>query len=220
MLGSDGRDYSDFILPLPKSAVAMLPPLTVRGNDVSSNRQLEVRQWIPPAHPSIKINFDRVVAVRENRGAYSLVTESWTGSVIFSYTKCLPFITDVVVLEAIALCMAVKVASDRGLHHVIFKGDGVTKPPLNISALVEDACRLANEMHYYSFKYVPKITNWVAHGLAKKALESESFSSNLSAHMLWLENLIGLQTLSGMEFSFLWEKWLKDHIGCDDVNFL
>ncbi|EEF48269.1 conserved hypothetical protein [Ricinus communis] len=88
-------------------------------------------------HPTIKINFDGAVAVWESRGAYNLVARSWTGNVIFSYTKRLPFITNGAMLEAMALCMAVKVARDRGLHQVIFEGDakaiiddvtGITKP--------------------------------------------------------------------------------------------
>ncbi|XP_050207383.1 uncharacterized protein LOC126656807 [Mercurialis annua] len=152
--------------------------------------------WQPPSYNGIKINFDGAVHVQSKICAGACVARDTRGSVLASFARQFRSVTSPALCEAFALREALLLAIRMRLKFVHFEGDAKSiieamteNKPTDVACevVIQDCRKLSKPFPFFTFGFVNRSINWVAHSVAKKALHDSSFCCNSLAQVLWLE---------------------------------
>ncbi|KAJ9182841.1 hypothetical protein P3X46_006790 [Hevea brasiliensis] len=143
--------------------------------------------WTPPPFPQIKINFDAAVNKHHGFGAIAGISHNNLGHPIAWFCKRIIGIIDPMVLESLACREAALLAKNKSFHLVCLEGDAqlviqATKGSIiqsDLHGIFNDIAHLSSVLSDITFNCVPRVCNSVAHNLAKKMLQDDSFACNL-----------------------------------------
>lgn len=154
--------------------------------------------WSAPPLGWYKVNYDAAIFLDPPRSGLGAVIRDSHGHVIAWQQQLVKFVQNPEVAEACVVQMGVLMAQRLNLQHVLFEGDClnlVTQlrqpgPSLsNIGGLVDETKTLVVSLNSFSFCFVRRNGNKVAHLLAKNC-EDECFGSDvlpfLNPDVSWL----------------------------------
>ena len=151
---------------------------------LSGGMSTDASRWVKPPTDKVKINFDAAFFESTREGAWGFVARSDTGQFIAAAAGKLSNVRDAFAAEAEACVAAAEGASAIGLHRVIFESDCQTLvyalqsrshdlAPIGV-LLKEVRSICIGSFESYSFQFVPRTCNAVAHLLAQHGLRSDS----------------------------------------------
>lgn len=165
-----------------------------------ANRPGEQILWKPPSTGFVKINFDGAFIQNLNGGGIGVVARSSDGSFLFARSCGGLRARSAIVMESLALRTGVLLAIEKGIRRVIFEGDakglidalsGRGVGCEDIHLLVLDILQLCiSSFEAFSFGYVGRKCNSVAHELASKGCSAGNCSNWVAIPPLWLWDLI------------------------------
>ena len=148
-------------------------------------------RWIPPIPDQFKINFDGAVFSDLDAAGLGVVVRDSSGRVLGAVAECIPIPMSPAIVEALACRRAMLFARELSIPDAIFEGDA----ELIIKALwtrevnhpeyghvIQDALVLASFFRFCSFSHVRRVSNSVAHFLAR-------FSKSGLESQVWLDSL-------------------------------
>ncbi|XP_050217657.1 uncharacterized protein LOC126668508 [Mercurialis annua] len=140
----------------------------------------QVQRWRPPPPGMIKINFDAALSISNRIAAVGLVCSNSSGYITYSCSHRFPGIVSPEIAEALGMRHVIMIASQLGLKNIIIEGDclnvisasqGKKDIPSTIDVIIFDTVRLSSSFISCDFAYVKRMSNWMAHEVAKKSLK-------------------------------------------------
>ena len=148
-------------------------------------------RWIPPIPDQFKINFDGAVFSDLDAAGLGVVIRDSRGRVIGALAERIPIPTSPAIVEALACWRAMVFAKELSLLDAIFEGDA----ELIIKALqakevnhpeyghvIQDSLVLASYFQVCYFSHVKRVSNSVAHFLARRSKSGHEVQ-------VWLDSL-------------------------------
>ncbi|KAH7863159.1 hypothetical protein Vadar_014084 [Vaccinium darrowii] len=164
------------------------------------DRHGEQVHWQPPSSGLVKINFDAAFIQNLNNGGVGVVARSDDGSFLFARASGGLQARSAIMMEGLVLRTGVLLAIEKGIRRVIFEGDakglidalsGRGASREDIQLLVLDILQLCNSsFDEFSFVFVGRKCNSVAHELARKGCSVGNCSNWVAIPPLWLWDLI------------------------------
>ena len=135
-------------------------------------------RWIPPIPNQFKINFDGAVFSELDAARLGVVICDFHGRVIGALAERIPIPTSPAIVEALAYRRAMVFAKELTLMDTIFEGDieqiikalrakEVNQP--EYGHVLQDSLVLASYFRVCSFSLVKRVSNSVAHFLARRS---------------------------------------------------
>ncbi|KAH7838104.1 hypothetical protein Vadar_022124 [Vaccinium darrowii] len=156
--------------------------------------------WQAPFAGFVKINFDGAFIQNLNGGGIGVVARSDDGTFLFARSCGGLRARSAIVMECLALRISVLLAIEKGISRVIFEGDakelidalsGRGTSREDIQLLVYDILQICNSSFVdFSFAFVGRNCNSVAHELASKGCSVGNCSNWVAIPPLWLWDLI------------------------------
>ncbi|KAH7845104.1 hypothetical protein Vadar_021447 [Vaccinium darrowii] len=156
--------------------------------------------WQPPPAGLVKLNFDGAFIHGQNSGGVGVVARADDGSFLFARSCGGLRARSALMMESLALRASVLLAKENGIRKVIFEGDakglidvlnGNAAGREEIQLLVWDILQLCNSsFDEFSFVYVGRKGNGVAHELARKGCSLGNCSNLVAIPPIWLWDLI------------------------------
>ncbi|KAH7842800.1 hypothetical protein Vadar_009395 [Vaccinium darrowii] len=170
------------------------------GVNISEGRAEGQVQWKSPPPGMVKINFDGAFVPNLKVGGVGVVARADDGSFLFARSCGGLKARSAIVMEGLALRVGVLLAKDQGIRRVVFEGDakglidmlnGKPAGCEDIQLLVMDILQLCSSFFdAFSFVFVGRVCNVVAHELARKGCSLGSCSTWLVIPPLWLWDLV------------------------------
>ncbi|KAH7840001.1 hypothetical protein Vadar_011188 [Vaccinium darrowii] len=170
------------------------------GVNISAVRTEGQVLWESPPPGMVKINFDGAFVPNLKVGGVGVVARADDGSFLFARSCGGLKARSAIVMEGLALRVGVLLAKDQGIRRVVFEGDakglidmlnGKPAGCEDIQLLVMDILQLCSSFFDdFSFVFVGRVCNVVAHELAKKGCSLGSCSTWLVIPPLWLWDLV------------------------------
>ena len=153
-------------------------------------------RWIPPIPNHFKINFDGAVFSKMDVARLGVVIHDSCGRVVGALAKRIPISTLVAIVEALACQRALIFAKELNLMDTVFEGDAkqiikalqareVHQP--EYGHVLQDSLVLASKFRVCMFTHVKRVSNSVAHFLARRSKSGNelqvwlgSFPNNLA----------------------------------------
>ncbi|KAH7840848.1 hypothetical protein Vadar_022503 [Vaccinium darrowii] len=172
----------------------------------SPNQAVRQVHWSLPSPGLVKVNFDGAFVQNLNVGGVGAVARADVGVFLFARACGGLKARSAIVMEGLALRTGVLLAKERGIRRVIFEGDakglievlnGKSAGCEDIQLLVLDILQLCRSFFdVFSFVFVGRSCNAVAHELAKEGCSLGNCSTWLVIPPLWLWDLVCNEKLS------------------------
>lgn len=136
------------------------------------------RTWQPPMIGEIKVNVDAAVDMAARRYGVGVVTRNAAGVAVFASAVSFPGVVSAEMAELVAIRVGFQQMIQHDWGPVVLESDALTPVKLCngllstqtvIDNLVQDIIVLRNMYGIGSILHVSRISNSVAHGLAKKS---------------------------------------------------
>ncbi|KAF7834811.1 ribonuclease H [Senna tora] len=133
--------------------------------------------WEKPVYPYTKLNVD-ASATNEGGGVMGGILRDETGACVGVYTHSVQFTNDLVLLEAMAIKRGLELAYEVGCTHLTVESDAkmvidMLKIPCvkasTLNALCRDILRFCTNFQSVSFNWVPRLCNFIADFITRKA---------------------------------------------------
>ncbi|OMO52016.1 reverse transcriptase [Corchorus capsularis] len=173
---SDG-DWWDFFIAKATS-IGQLDKVLITLWLIWNNRNkalYEQLTWIPPPMGIVKINTDVAFCSSSGEAGLGVVIRDSAGKIIICASRCLNFIADSLYAEVHALLFGFELAIEHGIERCIFESDSLLpitqinkKDPIFWEGghLIEEIRDLATLFDDYTFQFVHREANILAHNLA------------------------------------------------------
>lgn len=153
----------------------------------SKNRQLV---WTTPPSECFKVNVDVAINVPNQKAGLGAVIRNFSGRVVAAAVQRVAYRGNVACVEAEAMLLGIQSAEQADCFPRIIESDSKEVVDLSLNKksskteiswkITEIQARMKNQ-NSSSITYVPRGCNYIAHFIAKVALDFES-------QVLWLEN--------------------------------
>ena len=165
--------------------------LTVNTEEKTQRPKPPSAQWKPPVTNYYKLNFDGAIFKESNSGGIGVVIRDNTRLVIATLSQKVYGTHTAEMIEALAARRAVFFAKEVGIDDVEVEGDAETvmhdlssSAPLHTpyGLVIEDTKALIQEFQRLTLSHTRRSGNSVAHALARRASDCNSF-------LVWLEEV-------------------------------
>ena len=164
--------------------VAALPP-------PNAAPQRSTVRWKRPPSGMFKLNFDGAIFKQENKSGVGVAIRDCNGLVIASLTQLLPQAYEVVEIEAIAACHALKFGLKVGINEAVLEGDCLAiiqalkdggSSVASVKPLILDALGFSCSFTKLLYSHTKKDGNKLSHNLVRHSI-------NVNDYVAWMEDI-------------------------------